>query len=99
MRIDDGCNGIGRIVEAVHELKTEGYQEGYAQQDVGVYGRASLNLQVLRKANDGVNQTNNKSHSENDHSNHSGALCQFLVYCGCRCGCGSGHSSPSACLL
>ena len=74
MRVDDGCNGVGRIVEAVHELKTKRDQKRDAQQNVRVNRRASLNLQILRKANDGVNQTNHESHSENDHADHSGAF-------------------------
>ena len=58
VRIDDGCNGIGSIVKAIHKLKTERDQQGDAQQEVRVDRGALFYLQVSGEADDGVNETN-----------------------------------------
>ena len=52
MGIDDGCNGVGGIVKAIHELKAEGDQQRDAQQDIWVEGRASFYLQIPGEADD-----------------------------------------------
>jgi hypothetical protein len=79
MGIDDGCNGVGGIVKAIHELKAEGDQQRDAQQDVRVGGRASLYLQIAREADDRVNETKNQSHPEDGNANLSGVSRHFLL--------------------
>jgi hypothetical protein len=79
MGIDDGCNGVGCIVKAIHELKAEGDQQRDAQQDIWVEGRASFYLQIPGEADDRVDQTNDESRPEDGNANLSGISRHFLM--------------------
>jgi hypothetical protein len=73
MRINDSCNGVGRIVKAIHEFKTKRDEKCDAEQEVRVERRASFCLQIARETNDCVNKPDNESHPEDGHADHSWA--------------------------
>lgn len=67
--VDDGGDGVGRVVESVDKLKAKGDDQGEAQQDIGPGGERVDAREVVRQLRAGVEEAGYENQSENKKTN------------------------------
>ena len=66
--VDNSGHSVGRVVEAVHELKSQSDQKRDAKQDVRA-DRGRMHLRKVREQmSTGVNQADDESDSKHEHA-------------------------------
>ncbi|MGA8566554.1 MAG: hypothetical protein WB580_02065 [Candidatus Binataceae bacterium] len=102
MRVDNGRNGVGRVVKSIDELEAERDQQRAAEHDEWPDGRGVLDGKVGNQMRGRIEHARGEDQSEDNNPAQTRAFCEFLVkrsFCGYRSFDGRGHSGlPSASL-
>ena len=79
MRVNDGGDGIGGVMEAVDEFECKGDEQGEAQQGIGPGGGEVGSGKIVGKLRTGVAETADEGDAENDHPDGAGRFAHLLV--------------------
>jgi hypothetical protein len=81
VRVNDGGDGIGGVVESVNEFEAQGDQQRDGKQNVGSDGTGVHSRQIGEKMEGGINYADQQDNGESDYADHSGAFAEFLLDC------------------
>jgi hypothetical protein len=79
MRIDDGSDGIRRVVKAVDELESERDEQRDAEQNVRPGGGEMGSGEIVRELRAGIDQAGKQSDAEDDHPDGAWRPVHLLV--------------------
>jgi hypothetical protein len=77
--VDNSGHSVGRVVEAVHELKSQSDQKRHAKQNVRADRRRMHLRKVRQEMSTGVNQADDQSDSKHEHADSAWSCADLCV--------------------